>query len=461
MLSTLQTLPFFKAFIKSESKAFIKFEPKALIKSELKAFIKSEPMEEDTEPMEQDTGSMEQDTEPMEEDTDNESLFVKQPGEIEKDSNTIDLTEETEAESAARAARVGAIRNEIDLTNTEDTDIDLSNTKDDVKVKSEDDKKKAVQLIPDDDSESGPDLEEVADKLEMLRAQQKVLQRRQAKGNLKPRDVEQLKTLGQEIKKLDHSREVLATGPTKNVQRTATPSQASSSIRRKRRPAANPNGGATRKKPRRAETPAARRKSQKAAQESTRLILGMLQNPDTILAGQEMADLPVLDEFSATTITAQKKCFEELLSKNPDADKDQIRGDRRMLVKARVAIQKHKILGEKYLLPAMNTPLFAYQFAAAGWMVAREKSVEGPQGGILADSMGLGKTVETLACIAGHPPSKQDLESGLRTTLVIVPASAVGQWIEEVWKHCNGISVSHYRRSDVINQASRDHSPIW
>ena len=265
MLSTLQTLPFFKAFIKSESKAFIKFEPKALIKSELKAFIKSEPMEEDTEPMEQDTGSMEQDTEPMEEDTDNESLFVKQPGEIEKDSNTIDLTEETEAESAARAARVGAIRNEIDLTNTEDTDIDLSNTKDDVKVKSEDDKKKAVQLIPDDDSESGPDLEEVADKLEMLRAQQKVLQRRQAKGNLKPRDVEQLKTLGQEIKKLDQSREVLATGPTKNVQPTAT-SSASSSIGRKRKPAANPSGGATRKKPRRAETPAARRKSQKAAQ---------------------------------------------------------------------------------------------------------------------------------------------------------------------------------------------------
>ena len=190
------------------------------------------------------------------------------------------------------------------------------------------------------------------------------------------------------------------------------------------------------------------------------MILGMLQNPDTITAGQEMADLPVLNEFNATTITAQKKYFEELISKNPDADENQIRGDRRMLVKARVAIRKHKILGEKYLLPAMNTPLFAYQFAAAGWMVAREKSVEGPQGGILADSMGLGKTVETLACIASHPPSGEDLENGLRTTLVVVPASAVGQWIEEVWKHCDGISVSHYRRSDVINQASRDHSPI-
>ncbi len=202
MLSTLQNLPFFKAFIKSESKAFIKSESKAL--------IKSEPMEKDTERMEQETERMEDDIEPMDDDTDEELLFVKQPGAIEKDANNIDLTEETEAESAARAARVGAIRYEIDLTNTEDTDIDLTSTKDiDIKIEPEDDKK-AVQLILDDDSKSESELEELTDRLEMLHAQQSVLQNRQTKGSLKPRDVQQLKTLGQEIKRLDQRKQVLA-----------------------------------------------------------------------------------------------------------------------------------------------------------------------------------------------------------------------------------------------------------
>ncbi len=451
MLSTLQNLPFLKAFIKSESKVF----------------IKSEPMENDTQPLEQDNKPMEQNRQPVEEDADDESLFVTQPGEVDKNSRYIDLTEETEADSAARSARVRAIRYEIDLTETEDTEINLTHTTDtdieltsardtDIKIRPEDDKE-AVQLIPDDDSKSELDLEKVANKLEMLHAQQEVLQKRQTRGVLKQKEVRDLKKFGQQIKRLHRRRQVL----TAALPLPEGSSQASSSTGRKRKPTANRNGRASRKKPRCAETPAARRKSQKAAQESTRLILGMLQNPDTITAGQEMADLPVLNESNATTITAQKKYFEELIAKNPDADEDQIRGDRRMLVLARVAIRKHKILGEKYLLPAMNTPLYTYQFVAAGWMVAREKSVEGPQGGLLADSMGLGKTVETLACIAGHPPSGEDLEGGLRITLIVVPASAIGQWIEEVWRHCKGISVSHYRRLDVINQASRDHFPIW
>ncbi len=75
--------------------------------------------------------------------------------------------------------------------------------------------------------------------------------------------------------------------------------------------------------------------------------------------------------------------------------------------------------------------------------------------------MGLGKTLQSIACIAGNPPSQDDLEQGLRTTLVVVPASAVGQWIEEVWKHCDGMPVSHYKQSDVVNQAGREYFPIW
>jgi SNF2 family DNA or RNA helicase len=188
----------------------------------------------------------------------------------------------------------------------------------------------------------------------------------------------------------------------------------------------------------------------------------MLQNHDTIAAGQEMADLPVFDEFNATTVADQNKRFREQSSKNPNADKGQIHGDNVMLNRARSALRnRYKVMGDKFLVKGMKTPLFAYQFVATGWMVGREKSDEGPHGGILADAMGLGKTVEALACIAGNPPSEEDRERGLRTTLIIVPASAIGQWIEEVWKHCDGIHVSHYKRSDILNQAGREYSSIW
>ncbi|AEO60718.1 hypothetical protein MYCTH_2070221 [Thermothelomyces thermophilus ATCC 42464] len=74
--------------------------------------------------------------------------------------------------------------------------------------------------------------------------------------------------------------------------------------------------------------------------------------------------------------------------------------------------------------------------------------------------MGLEKTLETLACIAGNPPSKEDQKNGLRTTLVIVPANAIDQWISEIGKHCDS-AVSHYKRSDTRNEVARQHSPIW
>jgi SNF2 family DNA or RNA helicase len=175
-----------------------------------------------------------------------------------------------------------------------------------------------------------------------------------------------------------------------------------------------------------------------------------------------MADMPVLDGFNATTVKDQERLFRELSSKDPHADKRKTRGDLVMLDRARKLLAgKYKVAGEKYAMKGMKTPLFAYQFAAVDWMVGREKSTEAPQGGILADAMGLGKTVETLACIVGNPPSEKDVGSGLPTTLVVVPANAVGQWIEEICKHGNNIMVYHYKRSDIINQAMREYSPIW
>jgi SNF2 family DNA or RNA helicase len=307
-------------------------------------------------------------------DTDEDGLFVQQLGEIRAFNNLIDLTQESEAESDARALR--------------------------------------VSLLPPEESDP-------------------------------------------EIKQEDSP--PLSTPPGALVAASATNA-------RKRKNTAQSGAGAAAKKPKASAAPTAgRTKEPTAEDEALKLILeDLLQNQDPFAAGQEMADMPVLDGFNATTVKDQERLFRELSSKDPHADKRKTRGDLVMLARARKLLAgKYKVAGEKYAIKGMKTPLFAYQFAAVGWMVGREESTEAPQGGILADAMGLGKTVETLACIVGNPPSEEDVGSGLVTTLVVVPANAVGEWIEEIRKHGNNIMVYHYKRSDVINQAMREYSPIW
>lgn len=68
-------------------------------------------------------------------------------------------------------------------------------------------------------------------------------------------------------------------------------------------------------------------------------------------------------------------------------------------------------------------------------MITRELSDHKPHGGLLADAMGLGKTLETLATMVGNPPSPEDIRKNQKTTLVVLPSSAVNQWMEEVATH--------------------------
>lgn len=67
-----------------------------------------------------------------------------------------------------------------------------------------------------------------------------------------------------------------------------------------------------------------------------------------------------------------------------------------------------------------------YQPKAVKWMVERERA-DDIKGGFLCDEMGLGKTVEILATICS--PDTYDGQ-----TLIICPASVVGQWKEEITK---------------------------
>ncbi|KAI9649741.1 hypothetical protein NHQ30_002322 [Ciborinia camelliae] len=94
-----------------------------------------------------------------------------------------------------------------------------------------------------------------------------------------------------------------------------------------------------------------------------------------------------------------------------------------------------KAVNGKWLVKGMKSTLYHHQLLGAQWMVSRELSSEPPHGGLLADSMGLGKTVQTLACMVGNPPTKEDRQRGVTATLIVVPSSVIGQWLEEIQLH--------------------------
>ncbi|KAL7701713.1 DNA repair protein [Lotmaria passim] len=76
--------------------------------------------------------------------------------------------------------------------------------------------------------------------------------------------------------------------------------------------------------------------------------------------------------------------------------------------------------------PTLLRPLLAYQKEGMGWMVRQETESE-VKGGILADEMGMGKTIQTIGMMLSHRVSGP--------TLVVCPVSSMLQWEAEIKEH--------------------------
>jgi SNF2 family DNA or RNA helicase len=92
----------------------------------------------------------------------------------------------------------------------------------------------------------------------------------------------------------------------------------------------------------------------------------------------------------------------------------------------------------KWMLKGMKNALYHHQLLAADWMVGRELSSQKPHGGLLADAMGLGKTLEILATMVGNPPTSADRERKVKCTLIVLPSSVIKQWMDEIRTHVDG-----------------------
>lgn len=98
------------------------------------------------------------------------------------------------------------------------------------------------------------------------------------------------------------------------------------------------------------------------------------------------------------------------------------------------------------------------------------------RGGILAEEMGLGKTVEIISLISLHKRNPDDLEQDIfdtftgtivrptASTLIIAPPSILQQWMTEINKHAPDLSVMHYEgikghrgleHADLLDQMSK------
>ncbi|CAJ2512588.1 Uu.00g056030.m01.CDS01 [Anthostomella pinea] len=111
--------------------------------------------------------------------------------------------------------------------------------------------------------------------------------------------------------------------------------------------------------------------------------------------------------------------------------------------------------GDKWSLKNFKLPMYHHQLLGADFMLRREMSRFGPNGGINADTMGLGKTAQTLATIVANHPQPADLAAGRKITLWLSPSGSTKQLINAVGKFTD-LKAIIYDRQSLLKTRGRD-----
>ncbi|KAI0411311.1 SNF2 family N-terminal domain-containing protein [Xylaria grammica] len=245
-----------------------------------------------------------------------------------------------------------------------------------------------------------------------------------------------------------------------------------SGAKRKRSKKNHKSGKPSREKGRKRPKTSVAQKSRKKTPQASKPIRVMnrvfeaLRHSDPIGARNALGDLPEEDAIVAKTKGNQ---FQQIMKGVPkDVNKRSIAADKKRLDEATRSFGYGNCVAEdgKWLIKGMKTPLYSHQVVGASWMLRREFSEEGPWGGILGDEMGMGKTLEALACVVSNMPTDDDRAKCSPVTLIIAPATAIQQWMEEIKKHtkedyldeiihykysqCKGMSFKTLKKMDII-----------
>lgn len=101
----------------------------------------------------------------------------------------------------------------------------------------------------------------------------------------------------------------------------------------------------------------------------------------------------------------------------------------------------------------LKVSLLKYQRQGLAWMADKEDDRRAAKGGILADAMGLGKTIQMLSLIL-HNAAKPG--AACKTTLIVCPLSMLDQWLDEIRNRVKGsqLQVNVYYGNSRIKDAS-------
>lgn len=144
-------------------------------------------------------------------------------------------------------------------------------------------------------------------------------------------------------------------------------------------------------------------------------------------ANRDLGPLPVSYE------TNKAKALASMVANVPLGDRR--RSEKEHIRRATVTLGTKRVIpdGEgAWKFTGMDSSLRHHQVQGAAWMKERELGNSEPLGGILADGMGLGKTVMALGLCVANKPTHQD---EYKATLVVCTPALLNQWEKEIAKH--------------------------
>jgi DNA repair protein RAD16 len=98
---------------------------------------------------------------------------------------------------------------------------------------------------------------------------------------------------------------------------------------------------------------------------------------------------------------------------------------------------ERQLQNKKQAPPGLLMPLLPFQRESLAWMCEQEDSKY--KGGILADEMGMGKTIQAISLIMTNRAKQEGV---VKSTLVVCPLVAMVQWRGEIERYCAAGSLS-------------------
>ncbi|KAI1876733.1 uncharacterized protein JN550_000805 [Neoarthrinium moseri] len=159
----------------------------------------------------------------------------------------------------------------------------------------------------------------------------------------------------------------------------------------------------------------------------------LMSYSDPMQARIIQSDHPDMRDIKATNKKEQLKQQRKNVPEGCDMNK--FWDDRRLLENAidTFGYKKCKPSNGMWRLEGIITPLHDYQILGDSWMIIKELSRD--RGGILADQMGLGKTIQCLATAMVNRPITKQSQDRPKATLIVVPATIRQQWMQAIEDH--------------------------